>query len=248
MATPGWQTAWSRRLVRQLGQVRSDLDIPLPTDTRPESLEAEAVSIVVHQMLSRPFTLIGKGINTNVFDDRRPGLRTRVARKFGNSTGLALFVLRETIKPERSSLTTEMLESAALALLDPEATHEDVILQLGSAYFESVCDDPCLTLQTFAWLAARESPELRESFQALYDSLGSRLVEGLDFFLDSWARVPIDGVSVADITTALTSLVEGLAMRTAVDPDSVPEQLAARSMLALLEGSTRTAEELKAPL
>lgn len=228
---------WLAQLVKRVGSVRSQLDF---SDARsPETAEDYILALMLDQLVSTPFEVISKGLNAKKLDDQIPGLRSKASRMFGCASGIASYVLHESIRPDRSELTDTLLVSAAQALFDPEADHEAVLLELGSAYFNALIDDPCRVLQAFAWLGAHQSVELRESFVELYSSLDQRLADGLGFYLASWGRTPIDGVGLRDIATALTGLAEGLAYRTAVDPDSVDEDFVAVAFVALLSGLTR---------
>lgn len=235
---------WLDRLVDRVSRVRSRLDFDDQRDQT--SAESRVLAAMLEQLILSPFTVISKGLNTKKLEALSPGLRSQASRRFGGAAGIASFILGEAIRPDRSELTDSLIDSVAQALLDPNTDHETVLLQLGGAYFDAVCDDPCLTLQTFAWLGARESVELRRSFKELYGSLGGRVSDGLHLFLESWGREPSTGITVADIATAITSLTEGLAMRTAVDPDSVPVQLPAATCVALIRGMTVATDVEKA--
>lgn len=227
---------WMRRLCERVKRCRSQLDFDdgaqgLPVDRR-------LLRATLEQMLDRPFRIIAKGVMTSHFDEIESGLRSRATRRFGNAAGLTLYALTEAIQPHRSQMTDVLIDSALQALIDPAVRHEDVVLELGHAYFNAVCDDPSLTFQTFAWLGARESVELRDSFAKLYASLDYRVADGLDLFLEAWGRRPCPGMTSVEIGTVLASTIEGLAMRTAVYPDSVRESLAAEAALALMVGFT----------
>lgn len=227
---------WLERLVIRVSESRSRLD--LFDAGPPESIDDQLLREVFRQMIEAPFTLISKGFNTAELDRVEVGLRGKAFRRYGGEQGLTMRAMMEALRPDRSELTDTVLEASGLALLDPAADPETILLQLGQAYFEAVCDDPCLTLQTFAWLASREQPELRRAFAELYGSLGHRVGEGVGFLLAAWGREPIDNCTQTDIASALTGLFEGLAIRTAVDPDAVSSELAAQAAVALLQGLT----------
>jgi len=227
---------WMVRLLKRVGQHRSRLDFH--DLTHPETTDDRLLRATLQQMLDRPFQIIAKGLRTTGLDEVESGLRSRAARRFGGAQGLALFALNEAIRPDRSELTNVVIDAAAEALIDPNASHEEVLRHLGRAYFNAVCDDPCLTFQTFAWLAAREESDLRLAFVKLYGSLDGRVAGGLDLFLGAWGRHPLPGTTTTEIATVLTCLIEGLAMRTAVYPDSVSESLAAEATLVTLKGLT----------
>lgn len=237
---------WVARLVSRVSQVRSRLDFIQESSTK--STEDRILAGLIDQLVKSPFAVIAKGINTARLDDISPGLRSKANRRFGQADGLASFALTQALRPDRSDLTDELISSASQALLDPGVDHEGVLLRLGTSYFNAVCDDPCLTLQTFAWLGAHESAALKQAFVVLYESLGSRIEVALDIFLADWGRAPREGTSSAEIVTALTSLIEGLAMRTAVDPDSVSSELPATACVALVKGLTRALPVPREPL
>ena len=162
-------TPWLHRVLDRVRRERSRLDFSV--NDAPEDTDERLLQATLQQLLHSPLQVIAKGLRTTTLDEIEPGLRSKASRRFGGSRGLALFALRETIRPSRSELTTVLLDSAAQALIDPTVEHHDVALRLGQTYFNAVCDDPCLTFQTFAWLAAREDPTLRVQFAELYLSL-----------------------------------------------------------------------------
>lgn len=215
---------------------RSRLDFS--ADDTPEDTDERLLQATLQQLLHNPLQVIAKGLRTTTLDEIESGLRSKASRRFGGAKGLALFALRETIRPSRSGLTDVLLDSAAQALIDPTVEHEAVALRLGETYFNAVCDDPCLTFQTFAWLAAREDPSLRDQFAELYGSLDARVGAGFGLYLANWGRHPNEGITTNELAVAVTSLMEGLAMRTAVYPDSVSQSLAAKAALAIVLGST----------
>jgi len=227
---------WLHRVLDRVRRERSRLDFDQAETS--ENTDDRLLQATLQQLLHSPLQVISKGLRTTTLDEIESGLRSKASRRFGGSKGLALFALTETIRPSRSGLTDVLIDSAAQALIDPAAEHHDVALRLGKTYFNAVCDDPCLTFQTFAWLAAREDAGLREQFADLYQSLDSRVTDGFDLYLASWGRRPNEDITTTEIAVAITSLIEGLAMRTAVYPDSVSESLAAKSALAMICGMT----------
>lgn len=198
----------------------------------------QVLAAAVAQLTGEPFELISKGLNTSRFEDFIPGLRSKVARQFGSSEGLVLSLLRDAIAPDRTKLTEQLVDDVATAMVCLDLTHEQVITDLGSAYFDAMCDDPVFMLQAYAWLGAHDNRSLRRDFALLYSSLDERLASLLDNFLRSWGREMADGLSTNDLAVALTGLTEGLRSRAAVDPDAVPSELFGSQVVALMRGMT----------
>lgn len=242
-------TAWLERLAKRIGTVRSSLDPQTrqkihnshgssATPDPHEDSDDIVLRHVLDQLTTQPLSTIAKGITTTHLDQIRPGLRSKTYRRFRDTRGLAFFALTAAVEPDRSELTSTLADCLAQAVADPDLDHSQVVVELGKAYFNAVCDDPCLVYQTYAWLGARESMSLRTSFDRLYRYLDSTVSEGLDMFLSSWGRRPTGSLSTTDLSAVATSLIEGLAMRTAVSPDSISDTLAATSLRALLFGLT----------
>jgi len=200
--------------------------------------QEQVVAAAVIQLTQTPFELVCKGLNTSRFEELLPGLRSKVARQFGSSEGLILEVLGRSVAPDRTELTTSLVDGIAIAMMCGDSTHEEVLQELGAAYFDAMCDDPLYTLQVYAWLAAHDNRELRRDLVALYGSLDSCLTTLLERFVQSWGRTMSDGVTIEDLAVAVTALTEGLAARAAVDPDAVPSELFGTLVARLVHGMT----------
>lgn len=93
--------------------------------------------------------------------------------------------------------------------------------------FDRLKDDPGFRLQHALWTQAGTDPEVRERLRTFYATLSERLVPRYAVLLQRSGlrlRPPFTEETMA---VAIAALMEGLCMRWAIDPGSIPDDLGA---------------------
>ena len=98
--------------------------------------------------------------------------------------------------------------------------------------------DPTVIFQMALWSLASKDPDLTQRLRTMYDIFddASRVAAaGVIERMESWGLHIRHGITIDELSVAITAMVEGLGIRAAVDPDAVPEHLTGTVLVAMVE-------------
>ena len=169
-----------------------------------------------------------------------------VARRAGRTTGAFYHhwddqesyqreLLAYALAPGRFSSTSGAIDSALADLA--EGIHlEEMVRRAARQNFENVRSNPYLPLFMALWSKQGDDNEIREHLRQHYQTVTAQLVPMYQKIFDAQGLEPRPPFTVEMFAVTLTAIVEGLALRAAVDPAAVPRhappaQAAARQQL-----------------
>jgi hypothetical protein len=121
----------------------------------------------------------------------------------------------------------EVTDLLAAAAEDTDTHSDEVVRVLANLSFDAVRDDPAFWLQHALWTRAHVDEDVRDGLRRLNTSVYDTMVPLYAEVLRRSRRRMASPFTVQTMAVALASLVEGLMVRRAVDPGSVPDELGA---------------------
>lgn len=133
-------------------------------------------------------------------------------------------LLEFALKAEHISYLGEILGS--LESVGPEVTPlSEVARQFGAADAEHLRRDAGFRVQVALWARHGSDAAVAAALGASYREMTVRYVEVYESVLHAYGRTWREPFDAPTFATLLTALAEGLAMRSAVDPESTPADL-----------------------
>lgn len=203
---------------------------------------AQVVAAAAQRLLDEPFSVLSQGLNPSRFDSWMPGLRRKSYRYFPSTVELVREVLNEAVTPGRSDATDELVSGMAAIAGDPPCAVE-MASTIPQAYVNRVVEDNVFPLQMYAWLASRQDDDLAARLRSLLDSLNDRAVVGVQPLFQAWGLEPRPPLDWDSFTSIWITVVEGTALRAAIEGDDYDPDLVSWVTMALVLGMTRLAGE-----
>ncbi|WP_100501325.1 TetR/AcrR family transcriptional regulator [Geodermatophilus chilensis] len=133
-------------------------------------------------------------------------------------------LLAYVLDPQRLTSTAAAAETV-LADLPRGLPLEEVVRRAAGRNFDMVRADPYVPLILALWGKQAQDEQVRELLRAHYRSVTDRLVPVYRAFFAAYGLTLRPPYTVEVFAATLTALVEGLAVRAAVDPEAVPLDL-----------------------
>lgn len=177
------------------------------------------------------------------YDDLEQGSgidRKQIASDFGSKNGLISELIDHGVKPaDADAEWMDGLEDASDDLMaDDSIGFADKLMAFAAMDASHVRTDRRIFTQMAMWAFASEDPKaasrLKEMYR-FYDLRHEALWRSAIAALDDAGLTMRDGIAPAEFVTVMTALIEGLAIRAAVDEESVADDLAGRVLVALVE-------------
>lgn len=161
-----------------------------------------------------------------------------IAERAGYSTGAIYsnFAGKEelflALLDERMTARTEEIRRA----IQPEADIDATLGRGAEEFMQMLQQDPQWFLLLFEfWTYAARRPAFRERFATHYRAIHAALTEVVE---TTAKRLGIDlGISPAEAAMVLKALSNGFALESMADPDAVPPDLFARTLVVLARGA-----------
>jgi AcrR family transcriptional regulator len=137
-------------------------------------------------------------------------------------------LIEYALSEERYRHYTDDANERIAAALSESAPLEQLIRVVANADFDSLKADRYFALQMGLWaryMARDDLVDVRELLHRQYRDLEERWIPMYQGVLDAQGLEPRPPFSVESIATVFTALVEGLAIRYAIDPERVPDEL-----------------------
>jgi AcrR family transcriptional regulator len=174
--------------------------------------------------------LDGQPVGT-VFDQLKP---SEVAREAGRTIG-AFYHHWDTQDDYKHDLIEHVVASDRLPIMAPAAPEtleaeiegglslEDAVLRHAAENFAAVDRSPYLRLQMALW-SKHEDPTITEQLKKVYEQTDQALTPLCGTMLSEHGLRPRPPFTLEHIVVVLTALLEGLALRHAVQPEVVPSE------------------------
>jgi len=182
-----------------------------------------------------------KGLTFDLLEQATGINRKTISQDFGNKEGLVGALVDYCLNPDNfgdfgepwaEDLVTETIST----LYDTDIDLYDSVRATGDMDFAYVRNDRRLRSQLAIWGLALDDPAANAAIRrmyAFYDDQHIQVWRGLVTDLAQAGVVSRHGLTEAEVVTALTALVEGLAIRWHVDPARVPDDLFGRVFAAI---------------
>jgi len=132
------------------------------------------------------------------------------------------FVL-DSLREEREERADHQGREVFLAKLDEGSSFEEAIREGGNSEFDYLLNDSSFFLQMGLWAAHRGDEQIAERLRGIYQRVEACWVPVFADALKRQGRKMRPPFTEESLGTTLIALAEGLALRTKVDPDSVPQ-------------------------
>jgi AcrR family transcriptional regulator len=142
-------------------------------------------------------------------------------------------------------VVTEMLQPL-LEKATTQEEREEAIREASQKGLEHITKSPAVALQMAVWSKHLNDEEARNRLRDVYRRLDGQFLSLYTKILQDWGYEPQDPPYKWDrIAAILTAVVDGFAIRRAVDPDILPDEdrILGNVILALLPVMTRSAAE-----
>lgn len=127
--------------------------------------------------------------------------------------------------------TRRMLESLA-----DRPPISRLIALVAAAELDDLAQDPWLALQLCLWPDSRRQEQVREHLQNSYESTSDTWQFAYDMVVNMYRLSLRPDVSTRRLAVLLTALVDGMAIRKVLDPDSVDDDLMPEGVQAMVLG------------
>lgn len=121
------------------------------------------------------------------------------------------------------------------------ASFDQIALEAGRLDLEATTEDPMLRVQMALWAKHGQDPRMAQLLRKLYTSLDAARSPVYERLLADSGLEPRKPFTLDQITVVLDALLDGLALRRATDPDSVPAALFGSVTQALIPAMTAPA-------
>lgn len=160
---------------------------------------------------------------------------TEIARRAGRTVGAFYHhwpdqqsyqrdLIEHVLSPDRLP-STSVAEQSVRSDLAANVPMEEIIRRGARANFEAVRSNPIVPLFMALWSKQGTDEHIREQLRRHYQQVTDQLVPVYAAFFDAQGWEPRPPFTLETFAVTLTALVEGLAVRAAVDPDAVPLDL-----------------------
>lgn len=155
-----------------------------------------------------------------------------VARRAGRTTGAFYHHW-----PDQRSYQLDLLDHVLAVERHPSAAQgitadlaggvpfEELVRRNARASLRRIQENDYFPVQMALWGKHAGDPDLRERLRLLYDRISARLIPAYRDLLDANGLEMRPPFTIEMFAAVLTALAEGLAIRSAVDPDAVPREL-----------------------
>ncbi len=164
--------------------------------------------------------------------------QSQIARDFGSKDALVSELVGELLSPTTNQDFLDGVDDTVTKILEDGLPLRDLILGLGQINDELTRAENRFHPQMIVWSAASEMPEVARQLRALYGHYEEHHTgawNDVAAHIEKHGGHVRSGLSSTELTTVLTAITEGLAIRAAVDPDAVPDDLTGRAFLAMIE-------------
>jgi AcrR family transcriptional regulator len=103
-------------------------------------------------------------------------------------------------------------------------TRERAIREAGQKSLEALTQSPAFAVQMALWSRHLHDDKVKDRLNYLYRDLDSRFVRFFGKLLDEWRLEPREPYTLERIAAVLSALANGLAIRRAVDSETLPDE------------------------
>ena len=162
--------------------------------------------------------------------------RKTIAGDFGSKANLIAELVRYCLEPDNFSafgeeFAEDLVETIASSLLNRNVDLFESTRSSGDLDFKYIRSDQRLRAQLSIWALAQDDENAKNALATMYRFYDDEHLRGWRMVTADLAQSGVamrSGLTSEEVITALTALVEGLAIRWHVDPDAVPDDLFGR--------------------
>lgn len=164
--------------------------------------------------------------------------RRQIVRDFGSKHALMEELIQHWYVREAEKFGLTVSEPVR-EVEEPESSLHERLAQIAELSNSINRESSSFVVQMTIWALQSKEPVARKALREVYQGVDAGVAAVTKDYLEQLAAQDqplVDGITVQELAVLLTAIVEGLAIRHAVDPDSVPDDLTARAWTALIEG------------
>ena len=166
--------------------------------------------------------------------------RAQIAKDFNNKDQLLEAVLdRALARPDGVELLDEQMATFIDIFFDDSQSMATKLQAAGDINDANQRADPTVVFQMAMWSMVKNNPKYADRLQTMYALFDSGVLDILQSLRDALAESNVqfrDGFNMNHFAVAVVALVEGLHIRSAVDPDAVPDGFTGVLFTLLVEG------------
>ena len=167
--------------------------------------------------------------------------RAQIAKDFGSKSklidDLVDFALISPSNPEAAF--DEELREELLRLADASPSPSRLFARIAEVSDNLIRNDPSFRIQLAVWSLSHQNTAAQDRLALMYEQIGRGAEDVTDHYVSLFEsqgfEMPKD-LNNRELSVLFTAIGEGLAIRAAVDPDSVPDGLTAKAFTLITQG------------
>ncbi|CAM5638909.1 hypothetical protein SAFG77S_12175 [Streptomyces afghaniensis] len=134
-------------------------------------------------------------------------------------------LIRYVLEPSRFDAVTEVIKDEVNR--QKSASMQALVRSVADKNFSELKRNPFMGLQLTLWAKRESDPEMAAHLRGLYQGLNERLIPVYTMLLKNLNRRMRPPYEIQHLAVVMMALLEGLHIRSEIDPDAVPENLGA---------------------